>query len=46
LIPGNLQKLIEADLDISVGILIEKYADIFTTDLKYELISFIDLYFS
>jgi hypothetical protein len=44
--PKNLQKLIEGDLDISVGILIEKNADFFTTDLKYELISFIDLYFS
>jgi hypothetical protein len=44
--PENLQKLIESDLDISVGILIEKYADFFTTDLKYELTFFIDLYFS
>jgi hypothetical protein len=42
----NLNKLIAGDLDISVGILIEKYANFFTTDLKYELISFIDLYFS
>jgi hypothetical protein len=44
--PENVQKLIEGDLDISVGILIKKYTDLFTTDLKYELISFIDLYFS
>jgi hypothetical protein len=42
----NLNKLIADDLDISVGILIEKYVDFFTTDLKYKLISFIDLYFS
>jgi hypothetical protein len=34
--PENSNKLIEDDLVISVGILIEKYADFFTTCLKYE----------
>lgn len=46
LMPESLKKMKQEDFETSVSILINKYGDFFTTDLKYELISFVDLYFS
>lgn len=50
LMPEKLNNLGEKsendDLEISVVTLIKKYSEFFTTDLKYELISFANMYFT
>ncbi|XP_043262464.1 uncharacterized protein LOC122403172 [Colletes gigas] len=46
LMPEILHSMKPSDFETSTSILLEKYTDFFTTDLKHELSSFADLYFA